>query len=77
MAEPTRSNSDPPPEARESPYSFLPVIIACVVAIVVILTAAIIFLKAKATKVVPAPIPSHSTLQIIQPGNQPRPTINV
>ncbi|WP_260737527.1 hypothetical protein [Tunturiibacter lichenicola] len=67
MTEPKPSNNDPTPEARESDSSFLPVVIAFAVAIIVILVAAIIFIKARQTKAVPNPQQSHPTSQLTSP----------
>ncbi len=67
MTEPIRSNNDPTPEARKSDSSFLPVVIAFAVSIVVILIIAIIFIKTRQTKAIPNPHESHPTSQLTSP----------
>jgi hypothetical protein len=67
MSQPIRSNNDPTPEARKSDSSFLPVVIAFAVSILVILVIAIIFIKSRQTKAIPNPHESHPTSQLIQP----------
>ena len=67
MTKPMSSNNDPTPEARESDSSFLPVVIAFAVAIIVILVAAIIFIRARQTKALPNPHESHPTSQLTSP----------
>ncbi|WP_158793573.1 hypothetical protein [Granulicella sp. L60] len=71
MSEPIPSNNDPTPEKRESDSSFLPVVIAFAVTILVILIAAIIFLRVRQTKAIPDPKQPHPTSQIYYPA-QPR-----
>jgi hypothetical protein len=63
MTTPAPSNNDPRPEERASDSSFLPVVISFAVAILVILVAAIIFIKARQTKAVPNPKEPHPTSQ--------------
>jgi hypothetical protein len=65
MSQPQSSNSDPTPEERKSDSSFLPVVIAFAVAILVIIVAAIIFIKIRQTKVIPNPKERHPTSQIM------------
>ncbi|NYF90324.1 hypothetical protein RBB79_12090 [Tunturiibacter empetritectus] len=65
MSKPTPSNSDPTPEKRESDSSFLPVVVAFAVAILVIMVAAIIFIKTRQTKAIPNPKEPHPTSQIM------------
>jgi hypothetical protein len=67
MSEPIRSNNDPTPEKRESDSSFLPVVIAFAVSILIILVIAIIFIKTRQTKAVPNPHESHPTSQLTSP----------
>jgi hypothetical protein len=61
MSQPIPSNNDPTPERRESDSSFLPVVVAFVVAILVVLVGAIIFIKTRQTKAIPNPKESHPT----------------
>jgi hypothetical protein len=65
MSQPAPSNSDPTPEKRKSDSSFLPVVVAFAVAILVILVAAIIFIKTRQTKAVPNPKEPHPTSQVM------------
>ena len=62
---PTASN--PTPEQRVGDSSIKPVIIAFVVTILIILVAAIIFIKARQTKVIPKTHDARPTSQITQP----------
>jgi len=62
---PTASN--PTPEQRVGDSSIKPVIIAFVVTILIILVAAIIFIKARQTKVIPRTHDASPTSQITQP----------
>jgi hypothetical protein len=59
--------SDPTPQRRIGDVSIRPVVIAFVVTILVILVAAIIFIKARQTKVVPKTNDARPTSQIRQP----------
>jgi hypothetical protein len=62
VQKPTTSN--PTPEQRVGDSSIKPVVIAFLVTILIILIAAIIFIKARQTKVVPkATDPRHPTTQ--------------
>lgn len=65
MSEPQPSNSDPTPEERKGDSSFLPVVIAAGVAIIVILVAALIFLKVRGEKAIPAVKDQHPTSQVM------------
>ncbi|WP_158945215.1 hypothetical protein [Granulicella sp. S190] len=65
MSQPLPSNNDPAPEERTSDSSFLPVVIAFAVAIIVVLVAAIIFIKARQTKVIPNPKDPHPTSRLM------------
>jgi hypothetical protein len=69
MSEQKPTRSDPTPEERKGDSSFLPVVIAAGIAIIVILVAALIFLKVRQTQVIPkASDPqTHPTSQIMQP----------
>jgi len=68
MSQPNPSNNDPTPEKRESDSSFLPVVVAFVVAILVVLVVAIIFIKTRQTKAIPNPKEPHPTSQIMPVG---------
>ena len=65
MSQPNPSNNDPHPEERTSDSSFLPVVIAFAVAIIVILVAAILFIKARQAKAIPDPKQPHPTSQTV------------
>jgi hypothetical protein len=65
MATPAPPNNDPTPEERPSDSSFLPVVVAFAVPILVVLVAAIIFLQARQAKAIPNPKEPHPTSQIM------------
>ena len=65
VQKPTTSN--PTPEQRVGDSSIKPVVIAFVVTILIILVAAIIFIKARQTKVIPKTHDARPTSQITQP----------
>ena len=65
VQKPTASN--PTPEQRVGDSSIKPVVIAFLVTILVILVAAIIFIKARQTKVIPKTNNARPTSQITQP----------
>jgi len=65
VQKPTASN--PTPEQRIGDSSIKPVVIAFLVTILVILVAAIIFIKARQTKVIPKTNNARPTSQITQP----------
>jgi hypothetical protein len=65
LQKPTPSN--PTPEQRVGDSSIKPVVIAFLVTILIILVAAIIFIKARQTKVVPKTNDARPTSQITQP----------
>jgi hypothetical protein len=67
MTEPQPSHNDPTPEERKGDSSFLPVVIAFAVAILVILVAAITFVKLRQTKAIPNPPERHPTSQLVLP----------
>jgi hypothetical protein len=71
MSEPQASNNDPTPEERTGDSSFLPVVIAAGIALIIILVAALVFLKARQTKVIPKATDPHPTSQIFH--SAPRP----
>jgi hypothetical protein len=58
------SPSDPTPQRRIGDASIRPVVIGFLVTILIILVAAIIFIKARQSKVVPKATDSHPTTQI-------------
>jgi hypothetical protein len=58
------SPSDPTPQRRVGDASIRPVVIGFLVTILIILVAAIIFIKARQTKVVPKATDSHPTTQV-------------
>jgi hypothetical protein len=67
MSEPQPSNTDPSPEEREGDSSFLPVVVAAGVALIIILIAAILFIKSRQGKAIPSPHEAHPTSQIAYP----------
>jgi cell division protein FtsN len=71
MSEPQPSRNDPTPEERKGDSRFLPVVIAAAIAVIVILVAALIFLKAKQTNAIPKANDTHPTSQFVQPRLQP------
>jgi hypothetical protein len=73
MSEPQPSNSDPTPEERTGDSSFLPVVIGAAIAIIVILVAALVFLKVRENKAIPTTTDKHPTSRLIVPAVQPPP----
>jgi hypothetical protein len=65
VQKPTRSN--PTPKQRVGDSSIKPVVIAFLVTILIILVAAIIFIKARQTKVIPRTHDARLTSQITKP----------
>jgi hypothetical protein len=63
MSEQKPTASNPTPEQRVGDSSIKPVVIAFIVTILIILVAAIIFIKARQTKVVPKATDPHPTTQ--------------
>jgi hypothetical protein len=61
MSEQQPSRSDPTPEERTGDSSIKPVVIAFFITILVILVAAIIFMRARQNKAIPTPHDSHPT----------------
>jgi hypothetical protein len=59
--------SDPTPQRRVGDAPIQPVVIAFVVTVLIILVAAIIFIKARQTKVIPKTHDARPTSQITQP----------
>jgi hypothetical protein len=64
MNEQKPTPSNPTPEQRVGDSSIKPVVIAFLITILIILVAAIIFIKARQTKVVPKANDAHPTTQI-------------
>jgi hypothetical protein len=73
MSEPQPSNSDPTPEERTGDSSFLPVVIAAAVAIIVILVAALVFLKVRQNKAIPTTTDRHPVSRLVSPAINPSP----
>jgi hypothetical protein len=67
MSEQKPTTGDPTPERRVGDSSIKPVVIAFVVTILIILVAAIIFIKARQTKAIPKANDTHPTSQIVEP----------
>jgi nucleoside recognition membrane protein YjiH len=67
MSEQKPTTSNPTPEQRVGDSSIKPVVIAFLVTILIILVAALIFIKARQTKVIPKTHDAHPTSQITQP----------
>jgi hypothetical protein len=65
VQKPTTSN--PTPEQRVGDSSIKPVVIAFLVTILIILIAALVFIKARQTKVIPKTNDARPTSQIMQP----------
>jgi hypothetical protein len=66
MTQPLASNNDPSPEKRKGDSSFLPVVVAFVVTILVLLAAAVIYVKVRQTKTIPHEPDPHPTSQVWQ-----------
>ena len=64
---PSPSQRDPTPQRRLGDASIKPAVIAFFVTIFIILVAAIIFIKARQTKVIPKTHDARPTSQITQP----------
>jgi cell division protein FtsN len=71
MSEPQPSRNDPTPEERKGDSSFLPVVVAAGIALIVILVAALIFIKARQAKAIPTPHDAHPTSQMHLPARLP------
>jgi hypothetical protein len=67
MSEQKPTASNPTPEQRVGDSSIKPVVIAFLVTILIILAAALIFVKARQTKVVPKANDPHPTTQMTEP----------
>jgi hypothetical protein len=67
MSEQKPTLSNPTPEQRVGDSSIKPVVIAFVVTILIILVAALIFIKARQTKIIPKTHDARPTSQIAQP----------
>jgi hypothetical protein len=61
---PEPSPSDPTPQRRVGDSPIKPVVIAFILTILIILVAAIVFIKARQTKVIPKSTDQHPTTQI-------------
>jgi hypothetical protein len=70
--QPSPSRNDPTPEQRKGDARFLPVVIAAGIAIILILLAAIIFLKAKPEKAIPKANPTSRLTQPAAPTIRPQ-----
>jgi hypothetical protein len=67
MSEQKPTASNPTPERRVGDSSIKPVVIVFLVTILIILVAAIVFIKARQTKVIPKTNDARPTSQITQP----------
>ncbi len=67
MSEQKPTTSNPTPEKRVGDSSIKPVVIAFLVTILIVLVAALIFIKARQTKVVPKAAEPHTTTQMTEP----------
>lgn len=67
MATPQSSNNDPTPEARTGDSAFLPVIVAVGITVLVILIAAVVFLKVRHTEAIPKPKSPPTTSRLVLP----------
>jgi hypothetical protein len=70
MSEQRPTRSDPTPEERTGDSSIKPVVIGFIVTIAIILVAAVIFIRARQSKVVPKAPDAHPTSQTMQPPAQ-------
>jgi hypothetical protein len=64
MSEPRPSNSDPTPEQRVGDSSIKPVVIAFIACIIIVLVAALIFIKARQSHIVPKANESRPVSQL-------------
>jgi hypothetical protein len=71
MSDPQQSNNDPSPEERKGDSSFLPVVVAFAVALLVILAAVITFVKIRQNKAIPNPHTTHPTSRLVLPQSKP------
>jgi hypothetical protein len=69
MSEQKPTASNPTPEQRVGDSSIKPVVVAFLVTVLIILAAALIFIKARQTKVVPRATDPHTTTQLATPPN--------
>jgi hypothetical protein len=67
MSEPQASRNDPTPEERVGDSSIKPVVIGFIVTVLIVLVAAIVFVKSRQSKAIPVPHDAHPTSQIVQP----------
>jgi cell division protein FtsN len=79
MADKQPTPTDTTSEERTGDSNFLPVVVAAGVALIVILVAALIFIKSRQTKAIPTPHEAHPTSQFHHPPIQlplrPSPTL--
>jgi hypothetical protein len=71
MSDQRPTTSDPTPEERTGDSSIKPAVIGFIVTILIILVAALIFIRVRQTKVIPKATDDHPTSRIISP---PAPT---
>jgi len=67
--EPLPSNNDPTPERRKGDSSFLPVVIISGIVIVLILIVAVLVIKGRQHKIVPAKSDTAPTSQVLYQGS--------
>jgi hypothetical protein len=67
MSEPQASRNDPTPEERVGDSSIKPVVIGFIVTVLIVLVAAIVFVKSRQSKAIPVPHDAHPTSQVVQP----------
>jgi cell division protein FtsN len=77
MSVPQPSRNDPTPQERKGDSRFLPVVVAAAIAVIVILLAALIFLKVRKTGAIPKANDAGPTSQIVQPRLQPSLQISI
>jgi hypothetical protein len=79
MADKEPTPTDSTSAERKGDSSFLPVVVAAGVALIIILIAAIVFIKSRQTKVIPTPHDAHPTSRLVHPPIQlpvrPTPTL--
>jgi cell division protein FtsN len=70
MADKEPTPTDTTSAERKGDSSFLPVVVAAGVALIIILISAIIFIKSRQTKVIPTPHDAHPTSRLLHPPAQ-------
>ncbi|MCU1222638.1 MAG: hypothetical protein JWQ42_731 [Edaphobacter sp.] len=70
-SEPLPSDNDPTPERRKEDASFLPVVIISGIVIVLIFIVAVLVIKTRQQKIVPAKPNSSPTSQLLRQGPNP------